>query len=79
MHQSSARFFTLPLPRGDHQGEVAEEKTAGVRWADQQQVRPWAGWLQCFRSDSNNNILIHMAREQGGAGLRVNNPDRAAR
>ena len=25
-------------------------------------VRPWAGWLHCFRSDSNSIMLIHPAR-----------------
>ena len=24
-------------------------------------VSPWAGWLHCFRSHSNSNMLIHPA------------------
>ena len=28
------------------------------------QVRPRAGWLHCFSSHSNSNMLTHPAREQ---------------
>ena len=28
------------------------------------QVSPWTGWLHCFRSDFNSNMLIHPARSR---------------